>query len=235
MAAAGRAILLSDRAVSDKRAAVPALLAVSCAWRAMTAAGAWKLPLIVETGQVIDTHHVALLVAAGASAVHPYLAMSLSARADLDGLARYRAAIEKGLRKVLARMGISTMSSYRNSQIFETIGLDPAVCEEFFEDAGHTLSGKTLDGLLEDCLACHAAGFGSAAAEFRDAGLYRFRRQRRTAFEFAGTGAANASLHQVADRRKITRPWLYSRTSEKILRCGTCSRSVPRRLYRWTK
>ncbi len=175
-AASGRAVLLSDRAVSDKRAAVPALLAVSCAWRAMTATGAWKLPLIVETGQVIDTHHVALLVAAGASAVHPYLAMSLSARADFEGLARYRAAIEKGLRKVLARMGISTMSSYRNSQIFETIGLDPAVCEEFFEDAGHTLSGKSLNALLEDCLACHAAGFGSAAADFRDAGLYRFRR-----------------------------------------------------------
>ncbi len=175
-AATGRAILLSDRAVSDKRAALPALLAVSCAWRAMTASGAWKLPLIVKTGQVIDTHHVALLVAAGASAVHPYLAMSLSARADLEGLAHYRAAIEKGLRKVLARMGISTMSSYRNSQIFETIGLDPVVCEEFFEDAGRTLSGKSLDSLLEDCLACHAAGFGSAAAEFRDAGLYRFRR-----------------------------------------------------------
>jgi glutamate synthase (ferredoxin) len=175
-AAGGRAILLSDRAVSDKRAALPALLAVSCVWRAMTAAGAWKLPLIVETGQVIDTHHVALLVAAGASAVHPYLAMSLSARADLEGPARYRDAIEKGLRKALARMGISTMSSYRNSQIFETIGLDPAVCDEFFEDAGHTLSGKSLDGLLEDCLAYHAAGFGSAAAEFRDAGLYRFRR-----------------------------------------------------------
>jgi glutamate synthase (ferredoxin) len=175
-AAGGRAILLSDRAVSDKRAALPALLAVSCVWRAMTAAGARKLPLIVETGQVIDTHHVALLVAAGASAVHPYLAMSLSARADLEGPARYRDAIEKGLRKVLARMGISTMSSYRNSQIFETIGLDPAVCDEFFEDAGHTLSGKSLDGLLEDCLAYHAAGFGSAAAEFRDAGLYRFRR-----------------------------------------------------------
>src|SRR5208282_2589280 len=175
-AAGGRAILLSDRAVSDKRAALPALLAVSCAWRATTGAGAWRLPLIVETGQVIDTHHVALLVAAGASAVYPYLALSLSARSEVDGPARYRAAIEKGLRKVLARMGISTMSSYRNSQIFETIGLDPAVCEEFFEDAGHTLSGKSLDGLLADCIFRHATGFGSSAAVFRDAGLYRFRR-----------------------------------------------------------
>jgi glutamate synthase (ferredoxin) len=182
-AAADRAILLSDRGLSDQRAALPALLAVSTAWRAMTEAGAWDIPLIVETGQVIDTHHVALLVAAGASAVHPYLAMSLAAPVDLDrlndgrpnGVASFRAAIENGLRKVLARMGISTMSSYRNSQIFETIGLDPAVCDEFFEDAGRSLSGKTLNSLLEDCIACHAAGFGSSAAEFRDTGLYRFR------------------------------------------------------------
>ncbi|MFZ0761414.1 MAG: glutamate synthase large subunit, partial [Candidatus Sulfotelmatobacter sp.] len=182
--AGGRTILLSDHAVNDRRAAVPALLAVSSAWRAMTEAGAWNVPLIVETGQVIDTHHVALLVAAGASAVHPSLAMSLAARTGhnspldgpLNGAARYRAAIEKGLRKVLARMGISTMSSYRNSQIFETIGLDAAVCDEFFEEAGRTLGGKTLDDLLRDCISCHAAGFGSSTVEFRDAGLYRFRR-----------------------------------------------------------
>ena len=171
----GRALLLSDRALSDKRAALPALLTVSCAWRAMTEAGGWNIPLVVETGQVIDTHHIALLVAAGASAVHPYLAMSLAGRADLAGPALYRAAIEKGLRKVLARMGISAMSSYRNSQIFETIGLDPAVCDEFFEDASRTLSGKSLDDLLRDCISSHAAGFGASAAEFRDCGLYRFR------------------------------------------------------------
>jgi glutamate synthase (ferredoxin) len=171
----GRPILLSDRGLSGKQAALPTLLAVSTAWRAMTEAGAWNVPLIVETGQVIDTHHVALLVAAGASAAHPYLALSLAARTDISGPVRYRAAIEKGLRKVLARMGISTMSSYRNSQIFETIGLDGAVCDEFFEDAGRTLSGKSLDNLLQDSITCHAAAFGSATSEFRDAGLYRFR------------------------------------------------------------
>ena len=171
----GNAILLSDRSLSETRAALPALLAVSAAWRAMTEAGAWNIPLIVETGQVIDTHHVALLLAAGASAVHPYLAMTLAARTDIAGPARYRAAIEKGLRKVLARMGISTMSSYRNGQIFETVGLDAGVCSEFFEDASRSLSGRTLDNLLEDCIASHNAGFGASAAEFRDAGLYRFR------------------------------------------------------------
>ncbi len=175
-AACSGAILLSDRTLSENRAALPALLAVSSAWRAMTEAGAWDVPLIVETGQAIDTHHVALLVAAGASAVHPYLAMSMAARADVNGPTRYRTGVEKGLRKVLARMGISTISSYRNSQLFETIALDRAVCREFFADAGHALSGKSLDDLLQDCIACHNAGFGSAAAEFRDAGLYRFRR-----------------------------------------------------------
>jgi glutamate synthase (ferredoxin) len=175
-ASGSRAILLSDRGVNNHRAALPALLAVASAWRAMSEAGSWNVPLVVETGQVIDTHHVALLLAAGASAVHPYLAMSLASRAELNGPTRYRSGIEKGLRKVLARMGISTISSYRNSQVFETIGLDEAVCEEFFEDASRTLSGKTLDDLFADCIACHTAGFGSSAAEFRDAGLYRFRR-----------------------------------------------------------
>ncbi len=168
-------IALSDRGINEKRAAIPALLAAAAVWKAMTEAGAWNIPLVVETGQVIDTHHVAMLVAAGVSAVHPYLAMELAARVDLNGSARYRAGLEKGLRKVLARMGISTIASYRNSQLFETIGLEPAVCAEFFEDAGHALGGIELGDLLQDAVRCHAAGFAASAAEFRDAGLYRFR------------------------------------------------------------
>jgi glutamate synthase (NADPH/NADH) large chain/glutamate synthase (ferredoxin) len=180
----GRAILLSDRAMNEQRAAVPVLLAASAAWQGMVQAGGWNLPLIVETGQAVDTHHIALLVATGATAVYPYLAMNLAGRVatngsfsrDSDGVTRYRAAIDKGLRKVLARMGISTMSSYRNSQIFETIGLDAGVCDEFFEDAGRTLGGTALNDLLHDCIACHNAGFGTSEAQFRDAGLYRFRR-----------------------------------------------------------
>jgi glutamate synthase domain-containing protein 2/glutamate synthase domain-containing protein 1/glutamate synthase domain-containing protein 3 len=203
------AILLSDRTLSDKLAALPALLAVSTVWQAMTEAGAWNVPLIVETGQVVDTHHLALLVAAGANAVHPHLALSMAARADVNGPARYRTGIEKGLRKVLARMGISTISSYRNSQLFETIGLDPSVCREFFEDAGETLSGKTLGDLLRDCISCHAAGFGSSAAEFRDAGLYRFRRN----------GEQHASSPEFVRRmhRYIKSPTEQNRAALKIL------------------
>jgi glutamate synthase (ferredoxin) len=224
MSASGHGILLSDRTqrvpgtddcgVDERRAALPAVLAVSAAWQAMTKAGAWNMPLIVETGQVVDTHHVALLIAAGASAVHPYLAMNLAARAGHQGPERFRAAIERGLRKVLARMGISTMSSYRNSQIFETIGLDPEVCHEFFEDAGRTLSGKSLDDLLQDCVSRHTAGFASSSAEFRDAGLYRFRHngeQHATSPELvrrmhryikSPTGQNRAALSVLSEDRK---------------------------------
>ena len=167
--------LLSDRELNPDRAALPALLALSAVWKAMVEAGMWEVPLVIETCQVIDTHHVAMLVAAGASGVCPYLAMEIAAGMKPGGGTRYRAAIEKGLRKVLARMGISTIASYRNSQLFETAGLDHAVCAEFFEDAPRVLGGKSLNNLLEDALAAHAAGFGAAAVEFRDVGLYRFR------------------------------------------------------------
>jgi glutamate synthase domain-containing protein 2/glutamate synthase domain-containing protein 1/glutamate synthase domain-containing protein 3 len=170
-------ILLTDRGVDAQHAAIPALLALAVAHKSLVEAGAWDVPLIVESGQVLDTHHVALLVAAGASGVYPYLALEQAIALRPDGVARYRFGLEKGLRKVMARMGVSTMASYRNSQLFEVIGLDPALCAEVFEDAGCVLGGKTLDGLLEDCLIRHQAAFAPASKPLQDTGLYRFRQQ----------------------------------------------------------
>ena len=169
------AILLSDRGVDAEHSAIPVLLAVAIAQKILVEAGAWDVPVIVESGQVLDTHHVALLVAAGASGVHPYLALEQAVGLRPDGVARYRFAVEKGLRKVMARMGVSTMASYRNSQLFEVIGLDPALCADVFEDAGCVLGGKTLKGLLEDCLTRHTAAHSSETAPLQDTGLYRFR------------------------------------------------------------
>ena len=108
----------------------------------MVRAGCWNIPLIIETGQVIDTHHIALLIAAGASAVFPYAAMEQAAEVRADGVAAYRSAIENGLRKVIARMGISKVASYRNSQLFEMIGIDKDLRDRFFENAGGALGGK---------------------------------------------------------------------------------------------
>ena len=168
-------IVLSDRELDYGRAPLPALLAASQVWESMVRTGRWKVPLVIETAQVIDSHHFALLIAAGASAVHPWLAMSLAERLSPGGSARYRSALEKGLQKVMARMGISTVASYRNSQLFETIGLDSELCARFFADAGQSAGAKSLDDLLQDYLDFHTRGFNSPAAEFRDLGMYRFR------------------------------------------------------------
>src|SRR5580698_4638945 len=168
-------ILLTDRDATEKRAAVPVLLAVAAAWKEIVRSGGHRIPIVVETGQVIETHHLALLIAVGASAVYPYLAMELAENVETGGAAKYRVAVEAGFRKVLARMGISTVASYRNSHLFETIGLDREICEEFFEDASAKLGGKTLDQLLEDSLAAHTRAFASAASSLQDAGLFRYR------------------------------------------------------------
>jgi glutamate synthase (ferredoxin) len=170
-------IVLTDQGVDTEHAPLPALLALAAAWKAMVEAGAQDIPLLIETGQVIDTHHVALLVAAGASAVFPYLALEQAESLKPGGAENYRGAVEKGLRKVIARMGISTIASYHNSHLFEIIGLDPEVCVEFFEDASSSLAGKSLTALLQDCLDRHAAAFSTTSAHLQDNGLYRFRRQ----------------------------------------------------------
>ncbi|HEU5337502.1 MAG TPA: glutamate synthase central domain-containing protein, partial [Terriglobales bacterium] len=167
-------LILSDRGASSDRAALPALLATAAAWKFMAAAGGFDVPLVVETGQVIDTHHVAMLVAAGATAVLPWLGLELAAAAE-NGVTNFRAAVENGLRKVMARMGVSTVASYRNSQLFEVVGLDDDVCQRFFEDAGRALGGKNLRELLQDALETHAAAFACDKDDLRDAGLYRFR------------------------------------------------------------
>jgi len=168
-------LLLSDRDVSATRAAVPALLALAAAWKELVRAGAYDVPVIVETGQVIETHHVAMLIAAGASAVFPYLALELSEGLKGGGSAKYREAVEVGLRKVLARMGICTVASYRNSHLFEIIGLNADVHKTFFEDAGTALGGKSLRELLQDALDRHASAFAPRLSRPQDDGLYRFR------------------------------------------------------------
>ncbi|MGA8306998.1 MAG: glutamate synthase large subunit, partial [Candidatus Acidiferrales bacterium] len=172
-------ILLSDRGINSEHAAVPALLALATAWKAMVSLGACDVPLVIETGQVIETHHVAMLIASGASAVCPYLALEFSESAQAEGATRFREAVEVGLRKVLARMGICTIGSYRNSQLFEIVGLNQDVRDEFFEDAGGALGGKSLEELLQDSLDRHTSAFAPSAkaiaAQLRDEGLYRFR------------------------------------------------------------
>jgi glutamate synthase domain-containing protein 2/glutamate synthase domain-containing protein 1/glutamate synthase domain-containing protein 3 len=169
-------LLLSDREISAERAPLPALLATAAVWKAMVREGLWDVPLLVESAQVFDTHHVALLVAAGAGAVLPYLADQFAESLEPGGAEKARTAIHAGLRKVLARMGVSTLASYRNSHLFEIIGLSQELCEEVFEDAADYPGQKSLDDLFSDYLKMHTAAYSANAGELPDNGLYRFRK-----------------------------------------------------------
>ncbi len=138
--------------------------------------GLWDVPLVVESAQVFDTHHVALLVAAGASAVVPYLADQFAEALEAGGAERMRTAINAGLRKVLARMGVSTLASYRNSHLFEIVGLSEDFCAEFFEDVADFPGQKSLDDLLTDYLRMHKAGFSARRTISPTRGCIRFRK-----------------------------------------------------------
>src|SRR6516164_2987900 len=168
--------LLSDRGIQADRAALPALLATAALWKSIVREGLWDVPLVVETAQAFDTHHVALLVAAGASAVVPYLTEQFAEAEEPGGMSKVRNAIYAGLRKVLARMGVSTLASYRNSYLFEIVGLSEQLCTDFFEDAADFAGQKSLDDLLADYLRLHQQAFAKTGEEMPDAGLYRFRK-----------------------------------------------------------
>ena len=169
-------LLLTDRGIDEGRAPLPALLATAAVWKTMVKEGFWDVPLIVESAQVFDTHHVALLVAAGATAVVPYLADQFAESLEPGGAEKMRLAMNAGLRKVLARMGVSTLASYRNSHLFEVVGLSEELCAEFFEDAADFPGQKSLDSLFADYLRMHQAAFSGDTEELSDAGLYRFRK-----------------------------------------------------------
>ena len=206
-------LLLSDRGIDGERAALPALLATATVWKALVRDGLWDVPLIVESAQVFDTHHVALLVAAGASAVVPYLADQFAESLEEGGAERMRAAINAGLRKVLARMGVSTLASYRNSHLFEIVGLSEDFCSEFFEDVADFPGQKSLDDLLKDYLRMHTTDSPARGryGRFRALSLPQ---GRGVACEFAGNCAAAARARESADERGSTRRlrnWLNCR------------------------
>ncbi len=172
-----RLVVLSDRRVGEERAALPILLATAAVWRAMVQQGHYRVPLVVETAQVIETHHVAMLLAVGATAVCPFLAIQMAEQHHANGAANYCAAVQAGLRKVLSRMGISTLASYRNAQLFEVVGLEAELCEQFFENAERFAEATSLDEILGDYLHNHALAFSAGEKALKDAGLYRFRKE----------------------------------------------------------
>ena len=175
-----RILILSDQGVDATRAPIPLLLAVGAVHNHLLRKGLrHRTGLVAEAGDAWDVHHVAALIGYGAEAVHPWVALETAAdRSGAAATVTLRTALEKGLLKVLAKMGISTLSSYCGAQIFEAIGIGAEVIDECFPGTASMIGGIGYVEIAEDVLARHRAAFPEAGGEatLPDHGRVRFRR-----------------------------------------------------------
>ena len=171
-------VILSDRAIAADRGAMSALLAVGTVHQALVAAHMRsQIGLVVETGEAREVHHHCLLVGYGADAINPYLAFEAlwdsldrgefkdvaDIQNNTDVVTRYRKAVAKGMLKVMAKMGISTLHSYKGAQIFEAVGLAQDVVELAFTGTASRVSGINLASLADEMVRRHQLGFPNRA------------------------------------------------------------------------
>ena len=178
-------IVLSDRELGPRRMAMPSLMALGAVHHHLVRTGTrQQVGLVVETAEARDVHHMALLVGFGAAAINPWLALdTVRARAHDPHLAEqnYIKAVGAGLLKVMSKMGISTLHSYRGSQIFEAVGLGDAVVDTCFTGVASRIGGLDFEHIELETVARHRAGFGPQApletSELDPGGDYRWRRR----------------------------------------------------------
>lgn len=159
-------LIITDRHVSEQRVAIPALLATSAVHQCLVENGLrTSTGLVVETGSACEVHHFALLGGYGAEAIHPYTALKVvSSLAEDDFTAdtyieNYIHAVDKGLYKTMAKMGISTYMSYVGAQIFEAIGLSSEFVDRYFTNTRSQVEGIGLFEIAADAVAVHKAAF----------------------------------------------------------------------------
>ena len=181
-------IILSDRDVDDTHAAIPSLLAVSAVHHHLISVQKRvQTALIVESGEIREVMHAALLLGYGASAINPYMAFAV-----IDDLVKrneiqlnyetaeknYIKAVCKGLYKIMSKMGISTIRSYRGAKIFESIGLGEELLRDYFGTTISTVGGIGLEEIARDYTAFHDEGFRpvDASGLLPHVGLFSYRK-----------------------------------------------------------
>ena len=162
-------IILSDRDIDDRQAAIPSLLAISAVHHHLISVQKRvQTALIVESGEIREVMHAALLLGYGASAICPYMAYAV-----LDDLVKkgevqmnyetaeknYIKAVCKGLYKIMSKMGISTIRSYRGAKIFEAVGLSEELLKGYFGTSTSTIGGIRLEEIAKDYITFHDNGF----------------------------------------------------------------------------
>ncbi|MGN6369973.1 MAG: glutamate synthase large subunit [Phycisphaerae bacterium] len=163
-------VILSDRAMEYGKVAIPSLLAVGAVHHHLVKSNKrTAIGLILETGEAREVHHHAMLIGYGADGINPYLAFEtlwdlraqkkIDVKDDKTIVKNYIKAVDKGLLKVMSKMGISTLQSYKGAQIFEAIGLNAEVIERSFVGTVSKVDGVGLDVLAKEAVRRHEIGF----------------------------------------------------------------------------
>ncbi len=179
-------IILSDKDVDESHVAIPSLLAVSAVHHYLISVGKRvQTALIVESGEIRETMHAALLLGYGASALCPYMAFAI-----LDDLVKrhkiqedyataehnYIKAVKKGLFKIMAKMGISTIRSYRGAKIFESIGLSETLLKTYFGTEVSTIGGIGLEKIAHDAIIFHQKAYATDTVFLPNLGQFHWRK-----------------------------------------------------------
>ena len=202
-------VVLSDRAISAERVPVSALMATGAVHHHLVRhEERTQIGLIVETGEAREVHHFCLLMGYGADAVSQYLALYALRQARVDGklsedwdddriIAFYRSGVANGMLKVMAKMGISTLQSYKGAQIFEALGLGKEVIDVCFAGTQSRIKGVGFDILAQESFMRHHLGFpenpDSISHELPNPGLYQWRRNGE---KHAGTRTPSAAFNK---------------------------------------
>ncbi|MCA9831690.1 MAG: glutamate synthase large subunit [Dehalococcoidia bacterium] len=190
LANGAKVLILSDRGVDEHHAPIPTLLAVAGLHHHLVRVKKrTQVGLLVETGEAREVHHFALLIGYGAGAINPYLAIDTIHELVADGLLagvdqktatkNYLKAIQKGVIKVMSKMGISTIQSYRGAQIFEAIGLGEELIDRYFTKTASRIGGVGIEQIARETLANHGRAFPTREGgldELDFGGQYQWRR-----------------------------------------------------------
>ncbi|WP_071146422.1 glutamate synthase large subunit [Bacteroides ihuae] len=181
-------IVLTDRDIDASHAAIPSLLAVSAVHHHLISVGKRvQTALVVESGEIREVMHAALLLGFGASAINPYMAFAILDKLVSDkniqldyatAEKNYIKAICKGLLKIISKMGISTIRSYRGAKIFEAVGLSEELSSTYFGGIGSRIGGIRLEEIANDAIIFHNDGFGSEVIDNQliNKGIYAYRK-----------------------------------------------------------
>ncbi len=201
-------VILSDRGIDASHAAIPSLLAMSAVHHYLIARRKRsQIAIIVESGEVCETMHVALLMGYGASGVNPYMAFAIlkqltaagELQLDFEGAEQhYIKAVDKGMLKIMSKMGISTIRSYRGAALFEPLGVGEPLLDRYMGGGISSIGGIGLDEVARQASKMHARGFAPGAAEtpLENFGRYAYRRDG----EFHGWNPATVLSLQSAAR-----------------------------------